>query len=390
MNRPRLEDELHDVLHRLASQVSAPASAEAGQSIDHRTGVLRRRRQMRYAVGGGVLAVAVVTGALALRGGEPSDVETGFTGREGSLPDLTVDLDGWRITSVDDASDTTVPSGEAPGAVIQTGVPPDFVPGGDPASIWDGEWLLGPGPEIAPPWAGGSRGSIQVFRVPGQPRGPTVVVRLDSATDTVVAQEGLGEEAVSVGERAENDGFRNGAVRQAGTNGFVLKWSPVSLGDSYAALQSWGLTEDQVLELAGGLQPRFDEAAAADETGFEATVLPKGLEEEPVAAIDVDRQERRLVTLEGSDGSGAEIRMDSRGEMAYDVFLAVLLATSGGEFEEVTVLDRPALLFENAEIGEWHVLWRHTDDVTVALTLTGVDRSTVDDVIDGLREGSAP
>jgi hypothetical protein len=78
--------------------------------------------------------------------------------------------------------------------------------------------------------------------------------------------------------------------------------------------------------------------------------------------------------------------MVSRGEMAYDVFLAVLLAASGGEFEEMTVPDRPALLFENAETGEWHVLWRHTDDVTVALTLTGVDRSAIDEVICGLRE----
>jgi hypothetical protein len=90
---------LDDRLHRLADQVTAPPTAAARQAITRKAGVLRRRRRVRNAVGGGVLALAVVAGGLALMGEPADDVETDPSGPAGRgsmpLPALTVELAGW-------------------------------------------------------------------------------------------------------------------------------------------------------------------------------------------------------------------------------------------------------------------------------------------------------
>src|SRR4029450_10561145 len=88
-------------LNRLADHVAAPATPDARQAIGRRTARLRRRHQVRNAVGGGLVALLVLAGAAALQANDP-DVETDIAG-PGELPALT--LEGWQ----------GAPAGEAAG-----------------------------------------------------------------------------------------------------------------------------------------------------------------------------------------------------------------------------------------------------------------------------------
>lgn len=49
------------------------------------------------------------------------------------------------------------------------------------------------------------------------------------------------------------------------------------------------------------------------------------------------------------------------------------------------MLGHPAVLVEHPD-GRWSLVWRQTDEATVIASLSGVDRSTVDDVVGGLDE----
>ena len=69
MTPPPLEDRLN----RLADDLAAPATPDARQAIGRRAATLRRRRQVRNAVGGGLLALLVLGGAMALQI-DPADV----------------------------------------------------------------------------------------------------------------------------------------------------------------------------------------------------------------------------------------------------------------------------------------------------------------------------
>jgi len=52
------------------------------------------------------------------------------------------------------------------------------------------------------------------------------------------------------------------------------------------------------------------------------------------------------------------------------------------------VLQHPAVAVEHPDDGQWSLIWRHTGQALVVVTLSGVDRSTVADFAGGIREVS--
>ena len=340
MNLPSLDDDLR----RLADQLTAPPTSEARQAIVRRAGVLRRRRRVRNAVGGGLLALAVVAGAVAVTAGQSHDVEMdpGGPARTGAapLPALTLDLAGWAIVS---ANDLSVSSDVAPAEE-------------DPAY----------------------QGSLQVFRHPGDLTGPSVALFHGPASDAVQAEPG---------DRTVAVGGAEGYLRQTGERSFTLRWTVVS-GDSHATLQAWGLGEDQVLDFAAGLRVKDDDImnppGPDDEFGFVATRHPEDVEEVPMSPVNPKRPGLRLLDLEAGART-AHVVIDEGGEEAFEAKLADLLETAG-EVDAMTVLKRPAVAVEHPDDGSWSLIWRQTDEALVVATLTGVDRATVADVAGGVRE----
>lgn len=334
---------LDDRLHRLADQVTAPPTAAARQAITRKAGVLRRRRRVRNAVGGGVLALAVVAGGLALMGEPADDVETDPSGPAGRgsmpLPALTVELAGWQIVTVED-----------------TVVPADLTPGEDPVL----------------------EGTLQVFRRSGDLAGPSVALHHQAASGAVGAEPG--DRTVAVGDA---DGY----LRRTGEQSLTLRWSPDD-GDTYATLQAWGLSEGEVVELATGLRRKDDDIAfppsADDEFGFVAGQLPAGIEEDPIDPVDEERPGLRRLVLEAGEAT-AEVVIDDGGEPSFEAELADLLATAG-DVEAMSVLQRPAVAVEHPDDGRWSLVWRHTGQSLVTATLDGVDSSTVADVAAAIRE----
>lgn len=339
MNEPLWEDELHQLhqLHRLADQVSAPASLEARQAIRRRAGVLRRRRQIRRTVAAGALVVLLIGGILALQGRGRADLETGPAepAGEGSLPALTLDLDGWEVVDVSDSYNQP----------------------------WDSGLGIEPGME----------GTVQAFRRPGQLDGPTIVLQHMSASDAVVPEDG--DQTVTIGDR-------EGYLRQVNANSITLRWAPPT-GDSQAFLQAYQLSQEQVVQFANGLRARDDDIQfpprADDQFGFDATELPSGVEEDPMEP-PTELADHRQVTLQrGSEQ--VEIQMDTTGEMGFEGDLIGRLMNDGA-MEQITVLDHPAVLF--GEVTDtWSLFWQHGDVATVEVFGDGVDPSPI---IEGLRE----
>jgi hypothetical protein len=341
MNAPPLEDRLNHLADRLA----APATPEAREAIGRRASVLRRRRRVRTAVGSGALAV-VVAGMLTLRGGEIADVETTPAGPPtGSLPVLTLELDSWRIVT---AEDTTTTGHIA--AIPDVDVP-------DPVS-----------------------GSLQVFRRPGDLTGPSVFLHHRVASDPIVPEPGAVPVTIAGSE---------GYLRETGKQSMTLRWSP-PLGDNAAYLEARGLSQVQVMEFAMGLEARDDAIhhppTPDEQFGFDATELPAGIEEVPVDQANPGQPVLRRAVFE-RDSATVEVTIDDRGDAAFEAYLGNLLMADG-DAEQVSVMDHAAVLVERPdETGCW-LVWQQTDEATVVMSLTGVARSTVDDVVDGLREVS--
>ena len=329
MTPPPLEDRLS----RLADHVAAPATPDAREAIGRRAARLRRRRQVRNAVGGGMFVLVVVAGAVALQARD-RDVETDIAG-PGELPALTIDLDGWRVVV---AADTT--AGSDTGAVY------------DPAS-----------------------GSLQVFRRPGDLAGPSVFLRHEAASD--VLAPGSGARPVTIGGA-------EGYLEQTGPDSFTVSWAP---DDSHAYLEARGLPQGEVVDFASGLRVKDADIryppAPGTRFGFVADRVPGGLEEVPVGPAGTGPSTgRRLVAERG--GASIEITIDDRGDAAFETSLAELLA-AGGAAEQVSVLGHPAVLVEHPD-RRWSLVWRQTDGATVVASLSDVDRATVDDVVGGLDE----
>lgn len=330
-----------DRLHDLADRVSAPASDMARQAISRRTQVLRRRRQARRAIGGGVLALAVVAGTFAWRDDDrPADVESGLVapGEEGSFPDLDAYFPGWEVRPVEDFPDAE----------------------------WDASGL-----GVVP----GAPGSFQVFRRPGELLGPTVVVDHRPASDVIDPEDGF--EPVPVGDS-------QGYLNREGSSRFTLQWYGPG-GDNHVTLRSVGLTRDEVLEFADGLRAKDDDIefppGPGDDFGFHATVGPNGIEEDPTEPMQELAAVRRVTLVRGS--LSVEIASDTRGEAYFEAVLAERLANVE-EAEERSLGGRPAVLLRSG--GEWSMLWYESDAVVVEVRIAGADRAAAVEVADAFAE----
>jgi len=258
-----------------------------------------------------------------------------------SLPALTVDLAGWAIVAVEDTS-----------------VPPDVAGSEDPAL----------------------EATLQVFRRPGELAGPSVVLHHQAAVDPVVAEPG--DLSVVVGDT-------EAYLRRTGEQSLTLSWNAED-GSSHARAQAWGLSEDQLVDFADGLRRKDDDISfppsADDELGFVATSLPQGIEEVRMNPVDEERPGIRRLVLEAGERT-ADVVINEGGEKTFEVELADQLATAG-EVDATSVLQHPAVAVEHPDDGQWSLIWRHTGQALVVVTLSGVDRSTVADFAGGIREVS--
>lgn len=336
---------LEDHLHRLADDLAAPPTPETRAAVHRRAGTLRRRRRVGTAIGGGVAAVALVAGVAALQRDDPADVEMGPAETvpgpaepdggaaepvSGALPVVAVEGEGWEVV---EAGDQAVAATE--GAVVQ------------------------------------------VFRRQGDLTGPSAFLLHWPASDTVVPE--AGDETVPVNG---TDGY----LREAGVDAYVVDWNPPGT-DSHASLATYGLSRDQVLDLAAGLRSKDGDIAsppAPDDTfGFDATALPAGIEEEPLAAPPTGPTEGRRVVFE-RDLARVEITVTSPGDRAFESGLGQLLTTAG-EVTEVRVLARMAVLVERSggTGSQWNLTWQDAGGAAVDVHITGVE--SVIDVVDGIR-----
>lgn len=331
---------LEERLRGLADELEAPPSDTALRAVGRRARVMRRRRRARRAAAGGVLVAGLVVGVFAVRAGtpdgEPGTVATDPDGatREAALPAWTLDLDGWEAIGADEGDDSA--SDEAEGS----------------------DW----------------RGSLQVFRRPGELAGPTLAVRHVSASDAFVPADD--DEPVMVGDV-------QGYIRRLGPDRFVLSWS---LGDSHVELRAFGVPEPDVHAFAGGLVPRdpdgvFSFPGDGDQLGFDATELPPGLDEDRPAA---DRQVARYRGVVFGDGrSQVTIQVDGAGERFFEDTLVHRLVHDRA-VEEIEVDGHRAVSLETSD-WERHVLWLQ-DDATVHVTIEGLRSPSVEDVVAGLRQ----
>ena len=340
---------LEDHLHRLADDLAAPATPEARAAVRRRAGTLRRRRRARTAIGGGVVAVALVAGVAVLQRDDPADIEMGPAGPDAAaLPVLTVEREGWEVVeAVDVAADEVAAESGAGGAASDTA-----------------------GPE----------GSLQVFRRPGELTGPSAFLSHGPSSGAIVPEQG--DETVPL------DGA-DAFLRPAGFDAFELRWNPAGT-DSHAVLRTYGLSSDLVQELAAGLRLKDDDIsyppAAADVFGFEATVLPAGIEEDPFGSPPPGQPAGRRTVIE-RDRARVEVTVDNLGDRSFETRLAELLTTADG-VSEGRVLDRSVVVVERPGDGgtQWNLTWQDPHGAVVDVRITGVDDAAVPWLAAGIRE----
>jgi hypothetical protein len=282
----------------------------------------------------GALVLAAVAGSIAVTRDTAPEAQTDFADDGSAVPALTLDVDGWDVV---EAVDTEAETPAAP-----------------------------------------SDGSVQLFHVPGDVEGPSIALRHWAASDTDMPL--AGEDEVTVGAVT-------GYLRQTGGKDFVLRWAP-PIGDNAAEIEARGLTQDEVLAFANGLETRDDELQypplPGDEFGFETTYLPPGVEEDAVPdAPDEPAPARRLVAE--STAATAELTIAASGDAAYWTTVSDL-EQSGGPLEQLTVMGEPAFLVEHPDEFRWTLLWQPRAAMTAEMTLSGVDRAAIDGVVAGLRE----
>jgi hypothetical protein len=318
---------LEDRLNRLADGLIAPPTPEAREAIGHRTGVLRRRRRARQAAGVGALVLAAVAGSIAVTRDTAPEARTDFVDPHAALPAVTLDVDGWDVVAADD-------------------------------TVADG--------------------SVQLFRVPGAIDGPTIVLRHWVASDPVLPLDG-GEE-VEIGDVT-------GYVLQTSAEDVELRWAP-PLGDNAAEIVAHGLSRDEVLEFADGLDSRDDAIQhpplSSDVFGFEAANLPKGVEEDVGADAPDGPAPARRVVAQSASGM-AQLTIQASGDAAYRATVTEL-EQDGGPTEQLTVMGHPAVAMKHLDGFGWTVVWQPRAAMTAQMTLPGVDRAAIDGIVAGLRE----
>jgi hypothetical protein len=176
-------------------------------------------------------------------------------------------------------------------------------------------------------------------------------------------------------------------LRRTGEQSLTLRWN-ADQGDAHARVQAWGLSEDQLIDFADGLRRKDDDisfpSSADDEFGFVASSLPEGIEEVQMNPVNEERPGIRRLVLEAGERT-AEVVINEGGEQAFEAELANRLATAR-EVDATSVLQHPAVAVEHPDDGQWSLIWRHTGQALVVVTLSGVDRSTVADFAAGIRE----
>jgi hypothetical protein len=322
-------------LHRLVDGVEAPATTTALRAIERRTRRLRRRRHVGVVAAAGV--VVAVVASLAGRGGG-TDVRMDPQGEdEGGMPAYTLELAGWQVAAAHEEHDI-----------------PASALGGDETAADE---------------------SVQSFRRPGDPLGPSILVRHGPDVDAY----GDGEQDVTV----------RGRPAEATTMGddVALRWRPD--GRTRVALSAHELTLDQALEFAEGLEPVDDDIALPpgpdDRFGLDATVTVAGLVEQelppPPETID-----RRYVVLTAPSGPGlVEITVDNEGRRAVEEGLAV---DSPSQWEDVSVDGRP-LPMRRVQVGgptaqQAQLTWMVDDTNRVTVQIVAADESELDAVVAGL------
>ncbi|MGH9212917.1 MAG: hypothetical protein ACRD2C_19935 [Acidimicrobiales bacterium] len=330
MSVPDVDDRLPGSLERAANDVVAIPSARVREQIRQRTRVLQRRRRARVAAVGVGLLVVGLGGGLLLRDDGSNEVTTASPPQDDDpFPAFTVDgLQPARAS--EDGGPLDVPEGDATGETI--GAP-----------------------------------SYQVFRRPDDYAGPTVYVM--SGVGIGIPEPGTpGVETVDVGGYEAGLSLYNPDVP-------ALGWR---LPDGRVVyIRSWALSTDELLGFAAGLQPR-------EGGGFDTTVLPQQVVEDLVEPSVFDSYRNRELQLEGP-GSVVEIFVELGGERAFEQYVDDRF-DSADAVEQLVVFGRPAVLIHYRDSERWSLQWRHTTTARVEVVVEGGDRTTVDDVIAGLRE----
>ncbi len=196
--------------------------------------------------------------------------------------------------------------------------------------------------------------SEQVFATPGDPEGPRLVLHHFASSDAH-GPLAPGEERVRVGEV---DGY----LTRPAADELVLRWSP-PLGDNSAEIEARGLTQQEVVDFANDLQARdqdgFEFPGTTDTFGFDPGFVPVGLEEEVAGEAPDGSGPGHLLVAEG-DSATAELTVMPADDPDRRATLDQL-DTIGGEWEELTILGRPAELMTHPGGFRWSAVWQPQD-----------------------------
>lgn len=336
-----IEERLRTGLRSSAETVSVPDDLPA--RIERRI-TLRRRQALTARVAVTMVVLSLAGGALWLNTNDTADVSTGSPPADPTrwadwqpppagetLPALTVEADG---IDLEGASEHSGPIEPAPEGVI-----------------------------LGPP-----QRSFQVFRQPGAYAGPTAYVSTRQSAGP--SGPGLPSETVEVdGHEATLSTYVPAVPR--------LSWKLA--GDVEVTARFWSMTTDEILEFANGLEERPGGA------GFDATALPQGIEEDPMESVPMTTFAFRDLGFRSGSDIFVELHIVRSDEVDFESFVEDRL-DSADAVEQLTVLNRPAVLIHYEDSDRWSLQWRQTTRDRVELDVTGADRASLDRIVAGIRE----
>jgi hypothetical protein len=336
-----IEERLRAGLRSSAEAVSVPDDLPT--RVERRI-TLRRCQALSARVALTLLVLSIVGGALWLNNNDTADVTTDLPADDPerwvdwepppaseTLPGLTVEAEGIAFEGAYEDSGPIEP-------------PPEGV-------------ILGP-----------PRRSSQVFRRPGDYAGPTVYL---STRQSVGPNEPARPfETVDVnGHDAILSTYVPAVPR--------LSWELA--GDVEVSARFWSMTIDEILGFANGLKER------PDGSGFDATALPQGIEEDPMESVSMTTFSFRDLGFRSGRDTFVELHIVRSDEVDFESIVEDRL-DSADAVEQLTVLDRPAVLIHYEDYDRWSLQWRHTTRDRVEVDVTGADRATLARIIAGIRE----
>jgi hypothetical protein len=362
MTTTNLEERLPTTLWRLADEVAAPPTDAAMQRVHRRTATLRRRRRTRRAAVGTLLIASVLGTGLWLRTDDRDDLQTrDFAeapaspaqwngeweppeGAPDQIPALTLEAAGFRPVSAEDEVDLS------------------------------DEWPLD--------------NRLQAFRRPEDYTGPTVHVSVTVDPRVRRCGDPVGPDVETVDVNGHAAGLREGP---SGRSSSSICWQGDAQGAGEVSIMGRGLTADELVAFARGLRPR------TDGVGFDATVLPQGIVEDPVDDPSVNPDRGRQITFR--DDEGIEVQMTIVHNAGQTIFEQAtgLSIDEGSSRVQLVVAGRPAVLTNPPE-GPWDLLWRLTTIDYARVTISRgdapedddgsmePDRATVGAIVAGIRQ----